>query len=271
MVVFWEAPSFCSWEASRFFQRVVGLRGEAARSLIRFEIDGTMGRPLCHSLLEATGDVWISENMDTETAEEYVYVTGPEEGLDGEPLDELTAPPAPSDPVAALQEKVLELERLLKAQQAAGQQSQAVVPAAPPGPLLGGLHSVTQDKKVMETLRGLAGGAPGRLGAHGQKSRLMAPSLQADVAQQELQLGAVEDVELEQAIDRRPTDSLGGLVDAADGSAESPVQEAAGSIGSSASLQRRQPFKRAQWSEGVLGQGGIPEDCHGHGQAGSGG
>eukprot|EP00438_Fugacium_kawagutii_P009656 Skav215005 [mRNA] locus=scaffold508:1257711:1259189:- [translate_table: standard] len=185
------------WQAVSFFQKAAALRGDHARQLLRFEVGGSFCRPVRTSIL-AAAEAWISENMDSDTAVEYGTA---EEFEDGDPLEPEVAEPEEQDVLKKLMEKMAVLEQAVRLQQ--GGASSA--PPPPPrtqanGPLLGSLHSGSENTAVMNKLRTLAGGAPGRLGAHEQQARLTAPTAMVDVAQQELQMGATEEAELEQAI-----------------------------------------------------------------------
>ena len=64
--------------------------------------------------------------------------------------------------------------------------------------LLGAMPLNRPDAQTMERM--LAGNARGRLGQRERQARLAAPHSQADVAQAELQMGAAEDDDPEEAI-----------------------------------------------------------------------
>ena len=187
------------WDRASLFSRVSTLRGDAARALVRFSVNGTVARPVQASLLDAAA-AWITSQMDEDTAGEYatadealpgdqdlamdgVPATGPELHVEGDRLQ---------GQVLALQEELrkLRLERAQGSGLAGGSGE----------PMLGRQPQAALGPGVMEKLRMMAGGAPARLGQHERQVRLASPHLTADTAQQEIQLGATEDEDLEAAI-----------------------------------------------------------------------
>ena len=179
------------WEYSSFFTRAPALRGEAARQLLRFQHQGGVVRPTKAALIEAA-NAWVTSHMDEDTAGDYASA---ESGADMPPL----IPVEEDGHVEQLQQRIAELEAELavRPRVPAGAPERAT---SRPAPMLGGTPTAAADPHVMEKLRMLAGGAPTRLGQHEKQSRLASPNLAADNAQQERQLGATEDEELEEAI-----------------------------------------------------------------------
>eukprot|EP00435_Cladocopium_sp_Y103_P009147 s978_g2.t1 len=178
------------WEYAGLFTRAVVLRGEAARQLLRFQYQDAIARPSRTGLLEAA-HAWVTGQMDEDTAGDYASA---ESGADMPPLI-----PVEADGVEQLQKRIAELEAELQQQRRAPVRAAEQGPSRP-APMLGQVPAAAADPHVMEKLRMLAGGAPTRLGQHEKQTRLASPNLPADNAQQEQQLGATEEDELEEAI-----------------------------------------------------------------------
>ena len=204
------------WEHLRHFSRPTALRGEALRKAARFMAGGSPAKPDAQAA-ESAAEIWIQSAMDQDTAQEYgsaVEDFGLEDGAPLSPEDEaalglggvdpgaLQADGSGVDPgvVLQMQARIQELEAKVVSAEQRGHQGSA----PPQGAALLGARRLgmgqRQDAGVLNRLQSLAGNGPPRLGNHEKAARLDLPEAVLDTALQEEGLGAVEEEELQEAL-----------------------------------------------------------------------
>lgn len=188
------------WPLSHLFVRANALRSSSIE-LLKFMVDDVVCRPRRDDLLAAV-ESWIHDNMDEDTAADYV--TGEEEPeMIPEEVDGATA----EEDVLVLQRRVAELEARLALSPAATVRGRGHYPATPPRPqiprgVLFGPNAPTPTTAAqsLEHLKQLAGSAPMRLGAHEKAVREGRSAQFLETAQQEASLEATGATELDEAM-----------------------------------------------------------------------
>lgn len=190
------------WDAVGQFALTSALRGPTSSRprLVQLMVNANAGRPEKASVLELA-TTWIN-SMDPATAQEYL--TGEElgpEDVEDEAVETGGEAPGMVD-VRSMQDRIAELEALLRVQhQAPADPSQYVAPRPKAPPLFSQQSQTTMSEADWRRLRTMAGPPPAKLGQQSQNRQiaLRSPPTMADNMFAEIEREAIEPAEPEVA------------------------------------------------------------------------